>query len=296
MQIIYSLTNHCPFKCGICSMNAGPSREPFHPQAREICRNVADLTHLYPDVEFDLSGGDPLAPEVLPLTLDALDILGPQRCSVSTTGFTLTSAMLQDFPRVQGFDFTVEIGPDFAPRDRRPTGYHRSTRRGLELCAKQGFRVSAFTVLTHDTATADNLRNIQTFLENNGVNHWVWLPLFRVGRAALKHRRLWEYPAPEELRDSLHPGKVQPKLQHTLSGEGHCHAGKEVLYVSPDGLLATCPWALDAQGAPRKDFLLGDLTRSPIASLLKRELPKGTCPAEYDFPGRSFAFAPLSLT
>lgn len=277
-QIIFSITRYCPYECDMCAMNAGPFYSTSEKVIINSAKNFLPYLEKHPDSEIDLSGGDPLSPNAISTTLKCIEIFGQRRCSVSTTGYYLDDDIIGKLGNILGFDFTVDYSP-FGPTelDPRPIGYHQTVRAAITKSVKAGIPVSVCTVLTNITGTPRNIRAIQEYLDDAGVGTWIWLPLFPIGRAR------WYVVGTDNvnlisLRDSLNPKKIQPKLQHVLR-KGPCHAKDEVLYISSEGELVGCPWALLENGRPNKKFILGDLSRLSCNELLAKHWEVSTCPA-----------------
>jgi len=274
-QVIWSVTTNCPFECKQCAVNANQkSRRLSVSTLVEIAQNLRQLNN----ASFDLSGGDCLYTDHdFQTTKKVAKILGRERCSISTTGARLGMSRLAFLSGIAGVDFTLDEAPGFQ-LGVRPKGYLNAAIKGIEACQKEHIPISVFTVLSHWTSSPQNLSGIQTFLDQNGIEQWVWLPLYPIGRAALMESLAYLYPDPEKLKDTL-PGLVVPKLQHTLTAPAECHAKTQTLYVSSSGFLCACPWALLPNGNPRPDFVLGDLLRESVGEILERPWTTPDCPA-----------------
>ena len=160
----------------------------------------------------------------------------------------------------------------------RQISYTKSSFEAISKLSENNISVAVHTVLNRDTATIDNLSKIQLFLDENGIVDWVWLPLYPVGRASNLSDDTFLYADPLNLLKEL-PGKVNPKLQHTLKKKYVCHAKTKTLYISADGKLVACPWALDEIGNPYNEFILGDLLHEPVTAILSRNWVSPGCAA-----------------
>ncbi|MCP4110919.1 MAG: radical SAM protein [Desulfobacteraceae bacterium] len=173
IQVIFSITRYCPFHCRICSMNAGPRQKKIPIGVLNVCKKLRGLLDLIDaTVTFDISGGEPFDSEIFPVTLECLNILGIERCSLSSSGLPIDEEKLEQVSNIGGIDFTMDNVPYREKKDLRPPGYYRATERAIELCKKKGIPVTVMTILNAYTATNSNLYSIQELLDSYGVSSW----------------------------------------------------------------------------------------------------------------------------
>jgi MoaA/NifB/PqqE/SkfB family radical SAM enzyme len=187
---------------------------------------------------------------------------------------------------ISGIDLTLDASPYGKPASFRPSGYNEAAVRGIELCRKKDIPVNAFTVLTSRSSNRENLRGIQQFLTEHEVESWTWLPLFSVGGGAQLAKSASCIPDPWSLVTALAPAFIKPKLQHALSKQGICHASQHTIYISPEGLVSACPWALAPNGYPDPRFLLGDLRKHSLNTMLQDSWENPGCPVEWSPHGQ----------
>ena len=273
-QIIWTLTKSCSFNCRQCAVVATP--KGAHPSVKQ-CIKIANNIKTLP-AEFDLSGGDIMDNDnKFEILKTVAKILGPLKCSASITGLNLDKPRIDFLKTLKNVDLTLNCILKKRIIITRQLEYIKSSVKAISQLSANNIPVAVHTVLNHSTATVKNLSEIQSYLDNNDIVDWVWLPLYPVGRASNLPPAAFEYQDLNTLIKQL-PGKVKPKLQHTLKQENICHAKTKTLYISVDGKLVACPWALDKTGNPYKKFVLGDLLRESADKILSRNWVSPGCP------------------
>jgi hypothetical protein len=86
-------------------MDAGPRHYPYSGNAVDFSYQLSRLqieTGL--KMNIDITGGEPLDDVVFPITMACLEILGPERCTVSTTGVPLNDVKADVPCRIHQWD------------------------------------------------------------------------------------------------------------------------------------------------------------------------------------------------
>jgi MoaA/NifB/PqqE/SkfB family radical SAM enzyme len=265
-QVIWSLTRACPFKCKICCMMSSPNVDCR--AELSSARKLAIAQELSPlDCFVDGSGGDPLYNSDLDFITDVIMTIGGKRVSISTTGWELNEQKIKLLTLCKGVDFTLDEVPDFEIGARHPS-YTETAARGIEICVQAGINVSVVTVLTSKTMVVDNLLRLQHFLSVCGIMEWIWIPLYRVGRVTYLPTSFDPMlQLIEETVHSLDKNGIQPKLQHTIKHK-ECHAGIHTIWITPEGAVVSCPWAISYNGQPLKNFVMGNLKKESLSEII----------------------------
>lgn len=282
MYAIWNVTSYCPWDCEFCCVSAKTigkgEKDNKGGDDLDLETKMKILDQLVAcGIKIDFSGGDPLYFEDdYALVSRAADLLPPKQINVSTTGVGFTEKKLAVLRRVGKVELTLDnVEPVNNPH--RPKGYNLSSMNALKILVQEGIRCSAVTILYPFTMTKDNLRNIHTWLCENGVPQWDILRYRTVGKGSdnldfLSQRD--EYIEIMEFIKSL-GGPVKIAFQHSLkllTGEDRCRALHDSIGIMPDGTVVSCAWALDPNGKPWDGFAIGKVPEENLADVLKRGL------------------------
>jgi len=148
IDVIWNLTQECPWHCNICTVSAKPinSLRGSHELNLEGKRRV--LAQLASgNFEVDFSGGDPLyREEDLLIIKEATKILPKDLISISTTGARFDEKRLEICKEVGSVEFTLDTLPGIE-NPARPQGYTESSIRGILKCVEGGVKTRAVTPL-----------------------------------------------------------------------------------------------------------------------------------------------------
>jgi len=152
IQIIWTITQYCPFQCSQCVVNANNTQNQRLSDKELI--NIAIKLKKIEGVNFDLSGGDNLfRDEDFKIVKKIVKILGTDKCSISTTGLNLDIKRLNLLSTLKnGVDFTIDESPGLS-LNVRPHNYTKSAIKGIKLCSNKDIPISVFTVLNNKTST-----------------------------------------------------------------------------------------------------------------------------------------------
>lgn len=281
VSAIVSLTLDCPHACTICAVNARHTRGLVAATAEHTARAdaliaaMADLGRLG-DVSLDFSGGDPLSfPCWREVVTAAGQVVGRDAVSVSTTGTWLDDGALEVLDSISGEVYlTVET-----VRDSRVSCRSRhcvpDAWAALDRMRRSHLvRGAALVLRASLDLSRDHLARLYDALADVGVAALLVLRLMPVGRASvLSHEMLSRHEtlaALDILRDLEHadgPRLRLHRLLHPLLGEPMVCCGARDIYVSANGTVTDCPWAIDLSGAALPEFALGSIHQNTIADV-----------------------------
>jgi MoaA/NifB/PqqE/SkfB family radical SAM enzyme len=236
-------------------------------------------------VKLDISGGDPLAVAENFLVLQAAsDRFGRSGITLTATGSGLSRYAPADIaPLIGELNFTYD---NLLPtgNESRPAGYANGNLRKAAQFAKAGVRTRAEGPLTTHNIGDDILRQLYLNLHHAGIDKFLIMRLFPVGRGAF---RAHDVPSIEQYRRAISVLREMAakytypvvKLQCALKfldeqnmDSNPCDVIHESFGLQPDGTLLASPWAVGPHGAPLHDvWVLGNLATTPITEILASE-------------------------
>jgi len=169
IDVIWNLTQECPYHCNICSVSAKPigslrnSSELSLEEKRRVLTQLASGTF-----EIDFSGGDPLyRKEDFLIVKEATEVLSKDSFGVSITGASFNEEKLELCKMVGMVEFTLDTLPR-VDNPARPQGYTKSSVRGIKKCVDAGIKTRAVTPLYPLTMRKENLGSVYHFLSEQG--------------------------------------------------------------------------------------------------------------------------------
>ncbi|HCU38453.1 MAG TPA: hypothetical protein DGT21_24450 [Armatimonadetes bacterium] len=281
VSAIVSLTLDCPHACSICAVNARCTRGLAAAAAEDTARADALIAAIHDlrrlgDVSLDFSGGDPLSfPCWREVVTASSQVVGRDAVSVSTTGTLLDDAALEVLERTAGEVYlTVETVRDgrVSCRSRRsvPDAWAALDRmrqshlvRGVALVLRASLNLSR-----------DHLVRLYDALAEVGVSALLVLRFMPVGRASVlphemlsRHGTLVALDILRDLERAEGPRIRLHRLLHPLLGEPMICCGARDIYLSANGIVTDCPWAIDPSGAALPEFVLGSIHGNTIADV-----------------------------
>lgn len=274
-MVIWELTRHCNLACLHCCTDSSPqvSREHDLPAAM-IIKAIPDMMSAGVR-EFFFSGGEPLIRPDFPEIVAAIDP-GRAEAFVNTNGYYLTPKLAR---RLAGSALRrVTVSIDGATRyvhallRGKPTSYDQAVK-AVCACLDAGLPVRVSHVVGKP-----NLSGVEDFVARMtalGVDRIVINTVFPAGRAA---RYPGLYLTGEETADlearliALRPSCLSAGIDLDFSlGEPAtadvprgCPAGRQVLYIAPDGAVSGCSWLFKLN--PDR-FTVGNLHQTSFSAL-----------------------------
>ncbi len=281
VDVIWNLTQECPWHCNICSVSAKPinslqnSPELNLKEKKKVLNQLASGTF-----EIDFSGGDPLyRREDFSIVEEATKLLPKDSLSVSITGAHFNEKKLELCKKVGMVEFTLETLPG-VDNPARPQGYTEASVRGIKKCVDKGIKTRAVTPLFPLTMKKENLESIYHFLCEQSCQEWELLRFYPVGRGATFLKNL---PTDDDYRqvmdfvDSFR-GFTKVIFQHSLRllrNEGRCPAARKAIGILPNGKVTACAWAINEQMNPISDlFYLGKLPEENLEEIILKARKK----------------------
>ncbi len=281
IDVIWNLTQECPWHCNICSVSAKPidslrnSSELSLEEKRKVLIQLASGTF-----EIDFSGGDPLyRKEDFLIVKEATKVLSKDSFGVSITGARFNEEKLELCKMVGMVEFTLDTLPGIE-NPARPQGYTESSVRGIKKCVNKGIKTRAVTPLFPLTMRKENLESVYHFLCEQGCPEWELLRFYPVGRGKTF---LKDMPTNDDYREVMDfvdnfQGFTKVIFQHSLRllrGEGKCPAVWKSIGILPNGKVTACAWAINEQMNPINGlFYLGKLPEENLEEIIRRAREK----------------------
>lgn len=242
------------------------------------------------DVEFDLSGGDPLlVSDDVEVIRQAAKRLGKEKIEISSTGAGLNQINLEELSQIIGeIGFTYDFSGNFDYTPNRPNAYNCVNLSKVRELKKYGVKATAQIPLFKQNISQNTIDVIFQDLHKSKIDKTVLMKLFNVGRGV--HFKT-ELPSREEYIKAVNRYKkleslyktpevfLQTYLRRTVEGITSENKSLEMisktLNITNQGMLTLSPWAYDEIGRPLENFVLGDLKLNKLSELydpLKRDV------------------------
>jgi MoaA/NifB/PqqE/SkfB family radical SAM enzyme len=274
-MVIWELTRYCNLACLHCCTDSDPN------VTRSNDLPFAAIWHAIGEMldagvrEFFFSGGEPMSRPDFPDIIEAVDS-DRADAFVNTNGYHLTPALAHRLVTTALRRVTISI--DGADRDThalfrgKPSSYDRA------VSAVRASLGAGLPVRVSHVVGAPNLPGVEQFVRTMmdlGVDNLVINTVFPTGRAArYPHLYLTEAQVADleqrlvTLREECRDAGV--RLDFSM-GESEaddmptgCPAGRQVLYIGPDGAVSGCSWLAKLDPAR---FTVGNLHRQSFASM-----------------------------
>lgn len=274
-MVIWELTRHCNLACLHCCTDSSPQVSGEHDLP------LAMITQAIPDMmnagvtEFFFSGGEPLTRQDFPEIIAAIDP-GRADAFVNTNGYFLTASLALRLAKSALRRVTISI--DGATRDihallrGKPTSYDQAVS-AVRACLDAGLPVRVSHVVGKP-----NLSGVEDFVARMtalGVDRIVVNTVFPAGRAARYPGLYLTEDETAELESRLTTLRTvcrsagvdldfslgEPAADDVPRG---CPAGRQVLYIAPDGAVSGCSWLFKLDSGR---FTVGSLRQDPFSAL-----------------------------
>jgi len=286
MDIIWNLTQICPWDCRFCCVSAISVKDKtkkfvylkqIQTERQLNFANKLKVLKILTDrnCSIDFSGGDPLYfNDDFKIVQQATRWLLPEKISVSMTGCKITKAKVELLKKVVVVEFTLDNMPEIQ-NTFRPKGFNVASMDAMKKLVCAGIKkITAVTVLYSATMSKTNLVGIYQWFCDNKIHQWDILKFYPVGRATK-----WIDFSPSDLEylETMNflrklRGFTKIHFQHSLElleSKLKCPAGIESFGILPDGTVTACAWALNNHCRPLKKFNLGKLPEGNLDDMLK---------------------------
>ncbi len=290
MDVIWNLTQECPWDCAICCVSAKPIGSQQQSGELDFKQKMAILKQLAEGkFEVDFSGGDPLfREEDLLIVEEATRIFPKEAIGISTTGARMNQRKLEVCRAVSIVEFTLDTVPGVA-NSARPRGYAQSSARAMRQLIDVGVKTRGVTPLFPLTMRKENLEAVYAFLCEIGCPEWELLRFYPVGRGKkflekipTDNEYLWVMEFVENFR-----GLTQVFFQHSLDllrGKGQCPAVWKSLGILPNGVVTACSWSINDRMNPMSGmFYLGRVPDEDLADIIARAREKPEFRQQVDY-------------
>lgn len=292
INVVWNVTRLCPFACSFCCVSAirtkgfrqiNPLNDDTPVVEGELSFNqqVAVLDQMKADdFKVDFSGGDVLInPRNVDLIVQASEKFGQENIGLSIPGTFISPEVLE---KLSGKVSDIEITLDNIPsrKDKhRPLNYGSIAVKGVKKLVDAGFYVGVQTVLRCGNMSPETLKKLLLLIESLGVRKWSLLKLSPVGRL---HNRSDIIPedreyarATEFIEKICARSGVRPHFQYLMPNHNRnsfrCRAVRDSIGITPSGKVSACFWALQSDGEPFDDVVLGKVPEQNIYKILKSE-------------------------
>lgn len=292
INVVWNVTRLCPFACSFCCVSAirvkgfkqiqstdddipiVEGELSFNQQSEVLNQMRAD------DFKVDFSGGDLLInPRNIDLIIQASEKFGQENIGLSIPGTFVTPDVLEKLSgRVSDIEITLDNVP--SKKDRhRPLNYGAIAVKGIKKLVDAGFYVGVQTVLRCGNMNQEALKKLLVLIESLGVQKWSLLKLSPVGRLYDRYDVIpedREYSRTTKfIKEICSHSEVMPHFQYLLLSNNRssfrCRAARDSIGITPSGKVSACFWALQSDGEPFDDAMLGKVPEQNIYKILQSE-------------------------
>ena len=279
LSIIWNITNHCPWNCPFCVIDAGIDCQRAELTYSEKLTVIEHLRGI--DCRVDLSGGEVMfnRKEHLPLIAYLSCVIGRERLGISCSGSYIGDSEAVFLSRyVANVEMTMDAHPEW-DFPHRPRGYHVTAGKAADFLTAEGIRVGMQTVVTRDHMLNPKLfDDLHGWLCEHRISEWSLLRYFPSGRGVnypelalsdaenlalvMRARRLCS----RTNSPSLDVHYLMPGTEK----DNHCRCVRKSIGILPNGDVTSCFWGLDGSGdIKEKRFYLGNLLEAPLYRILR---------------------------
>lgn len=289
LEILWSVTQNCPFRCSYCCMSASPSLSAASHRPNANGKSELDLSTKLSlidklrtmDCSLELSGGDILSQDYgFDLITYAGERLGPERVSITTCGVNLSDSQIEALSdNVRRIELTIDMPTHLPDPDRSSLQNATALEAACRLVAQSDLDVVVHTVLRQENIDSSVLESLHSLLSHANIPVWKILRLLPVGRATgcqgrIPNRGMYQ-AALEQLTElaKLESPKIafHYLFDHDLHGHASCRAMNKSIGISPEGEVLSCFWAYDSLGRPLHEFVLGKFPESSLDQILRSD-------------------------
>lgn len=289
LSIVYDVTRQCPWNCAICCMGAEMKknecvRELSFEEKMDVVEKIAEVKHIR-NVRVDFSGGEIFTDmRNVEVIEHAAEILGCENIGISSSGYMIDDKLARRLSKcICECEMTMDVAPGQS-YSLRPRGYALAAAKAVPFLKKYGITTGIQTVLAQSNCQEKILRDIYSWICNEGVECWSLLKFYPSGRGA-------DYPE-EQLNEEMeawvvgiiqemhrrNTAKHKPKIDFHYTMKGHekysdeCRCVKKSIGIMPDGEVTACFWAVDSNtGIIAPKFRLGNLKEQTLTDIILGE-------------------------
>lgn len=273
-RVVWEITHLCNYQCVHCCSRSGQVQVDQELTYSEIIRVLDELKEEGVQ-EIYYSGGEPFTRS------DMVNILTETRkrrilANVSTNGSFLTLSMAEKLKEIDVNLIHISLDSDEEDKYNMFRGgdYYRETVEAICNAKKAGLYVRVGAVIWRDNA--QRLQEMIEFLISHQVDEVVFNWLIKAGRfkdnselgisldefdhlihQVCSFKQLYK----EQIKVSMHRSEA---YRHDGS---RCQAGKQLLFILPDGKISGCSWLAKLNEA----FITEDTLKNRSITELKKE-------------------------
>jgi len=249
-----------------------------------LAQKLNVLENINMNAEIDFSGGDPLLlKDNIIIIENASKKFGKENVHITATGIGFSRIDPTFLSKIASrIDFTFDA-PNFADQPYRPKNYNSSNLKKVSALKKTGINIMAQIPLTNENIAPSIVERIYMNLHSNGIDKLLLMKFNSVGRGAVINiiqpndvsirkaidkfkslEAIYKYPIV----------KIQTALMMSLEDNMNKNHNFASLHyaITPMGLLSSSPWAFNKFGEPLSDYILGDLSKTKVSSVLNTNL------------------------
>lgn len=307
-KIIWNITSKCSYNCAICATYDENRQELSAIDKLKVLNNICSAEHMIESIDF--AGGDPLYfEECTHIIQSAIDRLGSDRISITTTGKGISEASRNEF---LGIVKHCEITIDAAHANlsmvnnemddsvsRAEAEYTDNNIEEINLISERAESLTINIPIINDDLSDEEIdvlidkilwiRNHTTGIE---IDTSI-LRLMPVGKMkdTIKKAEYSKYnpvPVAKKIKEKLDSNKIPCKLHCSLRilpafnqdvTSNYCQMYENKLGIDCAGNVFACAWGgyLTFSNSPIKNiptknpFYLGNLTKTPLIKILNNE-------------------------
>jgi len=301
IKIIWNITSKCSYNCAICATHDEARPELELKDKYIVLNSICTAKHMIRNLDF--AGGDPLMfDDSTTVIQSAVEQLGADKVSVTTTGKSLAALSKDDFPRiVRHCEITIDAAhnelqssneeskPSLVARNEKD--YSKTNIDSISLISSYADSLTINVPIIDDDLSDLEINNLLTKIEwikthTSGIDVDVSLiRLMPVGRLSQNidkndYKNYNPIPVIKKIQALLNDIGVECKLHCSLRilpsfstcvSDNHCNMLENKLGIDCAGNVFACAWGgyINSEDPPTKNpFYLGNLTKVPLAKIL----------------------------
>ncbi len=304
-KIIWNITSKCPYKCDICA-TYDPGRKELNLQDKlKVLHSISTAKEKIKSLDF--AGGDPLCSnDSVSIIKSAIESLGEEKVSITTTGKSLEKLTKSDFSKIiRRCEITIDASHDELKTSADLDGQYSLISRNENEYSKNNI-ANASAISSYADELIINIPIIDDDLTNNEIDNLIEkikkikqlsgnintsvsiIRLMPVGKLATKVKKedylkynpievvnkiiskLDESYISYRLHCSL---RILPAFSSNLS-DNHCGMFENKLGIDCQGNVFACAWGgyLNSnKSVAQNPFYLGNLTKTTLSQILSGE-------------------------
>lgn len=303
-KIIWNITSKCPYKCDICA-TYDPNRKEISLQDKlKVLHSISTAKEKIKSLDF--AGGDPLSSsDSISIIKSAIESLGEEKVSVTTTGKSLEKLTRDDFSKIiRRCEITLDASHDElkAPTDatqcslisRNENEYSKNNITSASSISSYADELIINIPIIDDDLTdneidslIEKIKKIKQLSGNisTSVSIIRLMPVGKLATKVTKEQYLKYHPIETvkkiilKLNESDIPYKLHCSLRilpafGSSIRENHCSMFENKLGIDCQGNVFACAWGgylNSSKPITQNPFYLGNLTKTPLSQILSGE-------------------------